>query len=100
MIFESVPKIMVKGKNMSLRIIYGRAGSGKSQFCFKEINSIQDENNFMITPEQFSFTAEQKLLETLEKGSSLNSEVITFGRLANRVLKEIGGVTSNIISEN
>lgn len=85
---------------MSLRIIYGRAGSGKSQFCFEDIKAKQNENCYMITPEQFSFTAEQKLLEMLETGSSLNSEVITFGRMANRVLKEIGGVTSNILSEN
>lgn len=85
---------------MSLRIIYGRAGSGKSEFCFEEIKSKQNENCYMITPEQFSFTAEQKLLETIKTGSSINSEVITFGRMANRVLKEVGGITSNILSEN
>lgn len=53
---------------MSLRIVYGRAGTGKSKFCFEEIKhrSKQEKTSYMITPEQFSFTAEQKLLENLD----------------------------------
>ena len=75
---------------MSLRIVYGRAGTGKSTFCFEEIkkNKIK-RNHYMITPEQFSFTAEQKLLETLEEGASLTAEVITFARMASRVVTEM-----------
>ena len=87
---------------MSLRIVYGRAGTGKSQFCFNEIKekTKHEEKIYMITPEQFSFTAEQKLLETLDTQSSLNAEVITFGRTANRVLQEVGGTGSLLLSEN
>ena len=50
---------------MSLRLIYGRAGSGKSEFCFSEIASKIDteEKIIIITPEQFSFTLERKLME-------------------------------------
>lgn len=53
---------------MSLKIIYGRAGTGKSKVCFEEIKNKSQEKkvSYMITPEQFSFTAEQKLLETLD----------------------------------
>ena len=41
---------------MGLRIIYGRAGTGKSEYCFKEIaQKIKTEKNILIiTPEQFS----------------------------------------------
>lgn len=87
---------------MSLRIIYGRAGSGKSQFCFNEIKEKirQEEKIYMITPEQFSFTAEQKLLETIDEHSSLNAEVISFKRIAYRVMQEVGGIESSMISEN
>jgi len=77
---------------MSLRIVCGRAGTGKSRFCFHEIKEKikQKENVYMITPEQFSFTAEQKLLDVCEGGSSLYAEVITFGRMANRVMEAVG----------
>ena len=53
---------------MGLRIVYGRAGTGKSNYCFNEIsNRINKEKNiFIITPEQFSFTAEKKLMECIK----------------------------------
>ena len=78
---------------MSLRIIYGKAGSGKSNFIFEEINkkikSGEKSKIYIITPEQFSFTAEKKLMEN--KKSVINTEVITFNRMAYRVMNEIGG---------
>ena len=77
---------------MSLRIIYGNAGSGKSEFIYREIEKKIKENKkiYIITPEQFSFTAEQKLMEN--KKSVIGAEVITFNRLAYRVVNEVGGV--------
>ena len=78
---------------MGLRIIYGKAGSGKSKFIFDEIDEKiknKEKNKiFIITPEQFSYTAEQKLMEN--KKSVINIEVISFNRLAYRVINEIGG---------
>ena len=77
---------------MGLRIIYGKAGSGKSQYIYNEINEKIKNNKkiYIITPEQFSFTAEQKLMEN--RKSIIGAEVITFNRLAYRVINEIGGV--------
>ena len=115
---------------MALRIIYGKAGSGKSQYIYDDINekmnsskktynnmqgtktitsseekkseceitSLQNQGSFfppspkgtIITPEQFSFTAEQKLMEN--KKAVIGAEVVTFNRLAYRVMNEIGGV--------
>ncbi len=76
---------------MGLRLIYGRAGTGKSQYCFDKIKEYIDKNNkiYIITPEQFSFTAEQKLLETLNSKSVINAEVITFNRMADRIFTEV-----------
>lgn len=76
---------------MSLRLIYGRAGTGKSQFCFNEISDrIEKENKiYIITPEQFSFTSEQKLLNSLNREAVINAEVITFNRMAYRVANEV-----------
>lgn len=78
---------------MSLRIIYGKSGSGKSQFCFNEIAKLikTEKKIYIITPEQFSFTAEKKLMNTIDSKAILNAEVITLSRMAHRVLQEIGG---------
>lgn len=78
---------------MGLRIIYGKAGTGKSTYCFNEISNLINANKkiYIITPEQFSFNAERKLIETLDVDAVLNAEVITLTRMAHRLLQEIGG---------
>ena len=82
---------------MSLQIIYGRAGTGKSEYCYKEIiKNINEDKIIMITPEQFSFTAEKKLMDNIKTSSIINVEVITLSRMAYRVIKEIGGKTNNL----
>ena len=86
---------------MGLRIIYGKLGSGKSQFCFSEIAKLIDkkESIFIITPEQFSFTAERKLMEAVNKNAVINAEVITLTRMAYRVLSDIGGEIKQSLSK-
>ncbi len=86
---------------MGVRIIFGKPGSGKSEYCFQEIaNQIQKETKiYMITPEQFSFTAETKLMETVASHAVLNAEIITLSRMAYRVLNEIGGNTKTLLSK-
>ena len=86
---------------MGLRIIYGKPGSGKSQFCFSEIAKLIDkkESIFIITPEQFSFTAERKLMEAVNKNAVINAEVITLTRMAYRVLSDIGGEIKQSLSK-
>lgn len=86
---------------MGLRIIYGKPGSGKSEYCFQEIaNQIKKEIKiYMITPEQFSFTAETKLMETVTDYAVINAEVVTLSRMAYRVLSEIGGSSKTHLSK-
>lgn len=86
---------------MGLKIIYGRSGTGKSTYIYNEIDKKIRENNdkkiYIITPEQFSFTAEQKLMEN--RKSIINAEVVTFDRLAYRVINEIGGIVNTNLSK-
>ena len=100
---------------MGLRIIYGKAGAGKSQYIYDEINkkineikksqkegsffspSQKGSSQYIITPEQFSFTAEQKLMEN--RKSIIGTEVITFNRLAYRVMNEVGGVINTQLTK-
>lgn len=86
---------------MSLRLIYGRAGTGKSEYCFNEISERIDKENkiYIITPEQFSFTSEQKLLNSIKKNAVINAEVITFNRMAYRIRQEVGGITKTNLSK-
>ena len=85
---------------MSLRIIYGRAGTGKSEYCYKEIaEKVGKEKILIITPEQFSFTAEKKLMEAVKKQATIDAEVVTLSRMAYRVINEIGGKTQTNLSK-
>lgn len=87
---------------MAFRLVYGKAGTGKSTFLFNEIKEKIGcgKKIYVITPEQFSFTAEKKLLETLGNSAVLNAEVLTFNRMAYRVLTEVGGTATVSISNS
>ena len=81
-----------------LRLIYGKSGSGKSSFCFTQISKLIEKGEvnkiYIITPEQFSFTAERKLMDEMEKigcGAVISAEVLTLSRMAYRVMQEVGG---------
>ena len=86
---------------MSFRIIYGRAGTGKSECCYREIaQKIKKENKILIiTPEQFSFTAEKKLMDAIDTQAVFNAEVVTLSRMAYRVISEIGGKNETNLSK-
>lgn len=78
---------------MGLRLVYGKSGAGKSTYIFNEIKELikKDKKIYIITPEQFSFTAERELLSAVGNGAALNAEILTFNRMAYRVMNEVGG---------
>lgn len=77
---------------MSVKVIYGRSGTGKSTYIFneiaKKIESRTTKKIYIITPEQFSFTAEKKLMDSVGTGAVIDAEVLTFNRMAYRVIQE------------
>ena len=89
---------------MSMKIIYGRTGSGKTSYIFEQIskNINNGRKKYIITPEQFSFSAEKELLNSIAKnqGSNavINAEVLTFARMAHRVASEVGGSNKTNLS--
>ena len=87
---------------MSLQIIYGRSGTGKSEYIFKQIAKKIEENTkrkiYIVTPEQFSFTAEKKLLSSISGSAVINAEVLTFGRMAHRVIQEKKRANAKMLS--
>lgn len=89
---------MVVEKKMKLTMIHGRAGTGKSTYLFKKAREMLEQANqvYIITPEQFSFTAERKLLEEMKTGAVIHAEVLTFSRMAYRMIQENGNQLKNI----
>lgn len=75
---------------MGVTFIYGKAGTGKSMRVFQDIKEKMKTGKkiYLITPEQFSFTAERKLLDVLNVDAIIQAEVLTFNRMAYRLIRE------------
>ena len=89
---------------MSIRFIFGRAGTGKSKFCLdqirKKIDNDDDNKLILLVPEQYTFQSEKKLLSEIGERALLRAEVLSFKRMANRVFDECGGRTNKIVSDS
>jgi ATP-dependent helicase/nuclease subunit B len=81
---------------MSLRFVYGRAGSGKTRYCLNELKASigtgTQNAKILVVPEQFTFQAEKDLVALLNTGGIIKTEVLSFRRLAFRVFNEVGGI--------
>ncbi|MEG6584292.1 helicase-exonuclease AddAB subunit AddB [Dendrosporobacter sp. 1207_IL3150] len=89
---------------MTLRLILGRAGSGKTWHCLDEIRarlrqSPEGSPLVFILPEHATFKAERDLTETPGLGGFTRAYVFGFRRLAHRVLLETGGAVRPQINE-
>jgi len=82
---------------MSLKIVYGRAGSGKTWYCLnkikEEMNKVDSFPLVLIVPEQFSLQAEKNLAREAGSNGIYRAEVLSFRRLAYRVFSEVGGIS-------
>lgn len=83
---------------MSLRMVTGRSGSGKTQMCMNEIQDRLLENPqgapiIYIVPEQMTFSTEYRLATNPKLGGMIRAQVYSFSRLAWRILQETGGIS-------
>ena len=83
---------------MSVRLIIGRSGSGKTTKCLDEIKSKLFKNPegnpiLYIVPDQMTFLSEYQLIQTPDLGGMIRAQVFSFTRLAWRVLQETGGIS-------
>lgn len=88
---------------MGIRFITGRSGTGKSEFVIEEIKNKLTENPhgapiFYIVPDQMTFQQERALFTTEGIEGSIRAQVMSFSRLAWRILQEVGGGTRQFIS--
>lgn len=87
---------------MALRFVFGRAGSGKSRLCLEEICALVGEKPsgaplILLVPEQASYQMEVQLASRL--GGMMRAQVLSFKRLAWRVLSEVGGGQRPLLGE-
>lgn len=85
-----------------LKFVLGRSGYGKTEYCFSQINRLVDsgkDNILLITPEQYNFTAEKRLLKMLGERNINKIENSSFSRLNNEVSRLYGGNTLPVLSK-
>lgn len=79
---------------MSVVFVLGRAGSGKTHYCLsgiqRELASADERRLILLTPEQASLQMERALAAGSPRGGYWRAEVLSFSRLARRVLSESG----------
>lgn len=75
-----------------MKLITGRSGTGKSTYCMNEIKKYVEEAFdkplIYIVPEQFSFEAEKELINTIGGKGIINTQVLSFKRLAYKIFTE------------
>ena len=79
-----------------LNIITGRTGSGKTRYIRNlatEIAKNESGKVIIIVPDQFSFETERGMLELLGNEKINNIEVLSFSRIAERLLRDYRKIT-------
>lgn len=85
-----------------LQLIIGRAGSGKTEYTYsliKELIYQGEDNILLITPEQFSFATERRLLTDLGESKVNCVENGSFSRLSDEVSKLYGFNSLPVLSK-
>lgn len=88
---------------MSLQFIIGSSGSGKSCYAYQNIieqaGQHPDRLYYVIVPEQFTMQTQKTLVEMSPGKGILNIDILSFERLAYRVLEEVGGDSRAVLEE-
>lgn len=85
-----------------LQLILARAGAGKTEYVFSSIKKLvetSDDRIILITPEQFSFVAERKLLSLLGEDKVNRVENTSFSRLSDEISRLYGGDKFPVLSK-
>ena len=87
---------------MSVEFVLGRAGSGKTNYCYEQIEKALAVGSYddliVLTPEQFNLQTEKALCKKFYPGL-LTVDVRSFTRLAHKISVETGYPEINIIDD-
>lgn len=79
---------------MPIQYVLGASGSGKSHYLYEYVinESVknQDTNYFIVVPEQFTMSTQQKIINMHPCHGIMNVDILSFPRMAYRVFAEVG----------
>ena len=88
---------------MPLHFIFGASGAGKSHYIYQKIiqESMEhpERQYLVLVPEQFTMQTQKELVMMHPKKGILNIDVLSFERLAYRVLEETGESCAQVLEE-
>ena len=88
---------------MSLQLIVGNSGSGKSHYLYEQVIEAavrSPKKNFLVVvPEQFTMQTQRTLVAMHSKHGLLNIDVLSFQRLAHRIFEEVGADKRRVLEE-
>ncbi|MBS5522100.1 MAG: helicase-exonuclease AddAB subunit AddB [Clostridiales bacterium] len=88
---------------MSLQLIIGSGGSGKSYRMYEKLieeSIVHPEESFIvIVPEQYTMQTQKNIVSMHPRHGVMNIDIVSFGRLAYRVFEELGVQTSKILED-
>ncbi|MCH8967044.1 MAG: PD-(D/E)XK nuclease family protein [Planctomycetes bacterium] len=90
---------------MAIRFILGRAGSGKTHHCLTAVREqlrhdpINGPRLILLVPEQAALQMERAVLDSKDITAAHRVEVLSFRRLAFRVLASVGSSARRALSE-
>ena len=88
---------------MSLQLILGSSGAGKSHYLYTHIieESMKnpDRNYIVVVPEQYTMAIQKRLVSMHPRKGILNIDVVSFERLSYKVFEEIGGQNHPVLDD-
>ena len=88
---------------MSLQLILGGSGSGKTSYLYKKIieesMAHPDQPYIVLVPEQFSMQAQKDIVTLHPKHATMNIDIVSFQRLAYRVFEELAVESLTVLDD-
>ncbi len=88
---------------MSLRLILGPAGSGKTTYLYQELVSHAERDPgwraIAVVPEQYTMQTQKDLVSLHSRHSVMNIDILSFERMAYRVIEEQGTAHMTVLDD-
>lgn len=77
---------------MAVTVLFGKAGSGKTEYCFSQIKAWADQGNqaILLVPDQATYSVERRFAASTPGRGFMGTQIFGFSRLAFQVFQERG----------
>lgn len=99
----SPPQSKALSADSVVQIVYGRSGSGKTEFMCRELIARSVANSskhyYMIVPEQFTMEMQKRMASMHPDGGIMDIDILSFVRLTYRVFEELHVKTAQVLED-